>query len=115
MSRKQTNQNDGHLRGSQQGDELKVRFRYSVPEMEIGGRRVSSAEFEIEVPLVSTIEDYNAAVDSSRTVTYQDANAGRLKLRKHNNRTLILGTDLIEFLTTLPLYLPTRNDEEGDA
>lgn len=62
-----------------------------------------------------SIEELVKSRVHSRSTIYEALNSGRLKARKINGRTIVLGTDYAAYLESLPLY-PTKDanhDTEG--
>lgn len=53
-----------------------------------------------------TIEEAQTATGIGRTKIYEAINSGALKARKFGKRTLILKSDLEEFLRNLESYAP---------
>jgi hypothetical protein len=45
---------------------------------------------------------------ASRRKVYEAINAGSLKARKNGKRTVVLASDAVEWLQSLPLYQPKR-------
>lgn len=50
-----------------------------------------------------SVEEALSLLSIGRNKLYAEAKAGRLKLRKSGKRTLILATDLREYLASLPV------------
>ena len=54
-------------------------------------------------PLAHSIDGACAALGVGKTFLYQEAKAGRLKIRKAGSRSIILDTELREYAANLPL------------
>ncbi len=58
------------------------------------------------LPLAMSVEAFSAAADIGKTGVYEAMNSGALPAKKWRGRTLILITDAVAFLQSLPEYLP---------
>ena len=58
--------------------------------------------------LAYTVKEAIDRLPFGRNKFYNEANAGRLKLRKCGHKTLILATDLNDYLESLPLIGTNR-------
>ena len=59
-------------------------------------------------PLAYTIKAAQQASGASHRKIYEAINAGTLKARKNGKRTILLHTDLMSWLDSLPEYEPRR-------
>ena len=71
-----------------------------------------AAEKNSEKRLAYTVNEALRLLPIGRTKFYDEANAGRLTLRKCGRTTLVLDEDLKAFLQSLPVVRPT-GDESG--
>ena len=62
-----------------------------------------------------TVDEVADVVPIGRTTLFKEINAGRLRAHKAGRRTLILSTDLDDYLATLPTVGSFNSDELGDA
>ena len=69
------------------------------------------------LPLAMSVEAFSAAADIGKTGVYEAMNSGALPAKKWRGRTLILITDAVAFLQSLPEYLPTSGSDrtQGNA
>lgn len=72
----------------------------------------NSTNVTIEVPLVTPIDRFGDVFNISRTMTYDEINSGRLKIRKIGGRSIVTGVDLIDYLLRLPFYQPRKKEGE---
>ena len=61
--------------------------------------------------LAYNVEEAAAIIGIGRTRLYQAIKSGALKARKYGKRTIILHSDLLDFLTNLK-YFPAQQAEE---
>jgi hypothetical protein len=67
-------------------------------------RKLEQAASKGEPPrLAYSIAEFAVASDSSRAVLYEAIKQGRLKARRHGGRTLILHSEGLAYLESLPL------------
>ena len=57
-------------------------------------------------PLAYPFPDFLELVGIGRTKAYEEINAGRLKVRKSGNRTIVLAADARAWLDSLPAFEP---------
>ena len=62
-----------------------------------------------------TVDEVTDVVPIGRTTLVKEINAGRLRAHKAGRRTLILSSDLDDYLTTLPEVEPFDSAEVGNA
>jgi len=65
--------------------------------------------------LAYSVESAAAAIDSSRTVVYEQMQAGNLPFRKLGRRTLIMRADLEKLLDALPVLNGRNNESDPRA
>jgi hypothetical protein len=57
-------------------------------------------------PLAYPLPDFLKLAGIGRTKAYEEINAGRLKVRKNGNRTIVLAADAKAWLDSLPAIEP---------
>jgi len=59
-------------------------------------------------PLAYPLPDFLKLAGIGRTKAYEEINAGRLKVRKNGNRTIVLAADARAWLEALPELAPRQ-------
>ena len=68
----------------------------------------------MDTPLAYTVAEACAAARTGKTVLYEEIKSGALRAVKRGRRTLVLPTDLRDWVERLP-PLQTKRDVRGEA
>jgi excisionase family DNA binding protein len=81
--------------------------------MNAGTSSAALAEMKLNTPIAYTIAEACDASRAGRTTLYKAIRSGKLRALKHGRRTIILRSDLLHWLESMPPVAPTDNRRKG--